>query len=201
MSKRSRKRRQVDRTERVLPTPEAAQHHRPWPMMLLLHAGPEGDGIDSDEFEAGIEIVETFRSLTAAQQLRGADLDEVAVRSAHQLSDRAAMMIAVWFEWSAQVGPGASLLVDWIEDAAPIRSVVVLRAGMRRWLKVKRDMLRSLDTQPRSVLTSPARSSVGDQGHALPITNAPTPIRQVTSTDRRARAPTQSAHRPAASKR
>src|SRR3954451_6828273 len=96
---RKHRRRPVDRAERVKPTPEAAQHSRPWPLMLLLHLGPDADGIDSDEFEALIEIVQTFKALTAELQLHGTAMshEQRYNGASPELSDRLALMTNVWF--------------------------------------------------------------------------------------------------------
>jgi len=197
------RRRKVERAERVKPPPEAAQHARPWPLQELLRLGPEGDGIDADEFEAAIEIVETFKMLTAELQVHGvraADLHGIA--SSRQLSDRAAFMISIWFQWSMQVGPIAGQLVDQIEDALPIRSPAILRAGLRRWLKVRHDMQRGLDREPRKMLTMRSEPQVrGDRGYALPISHPSSPVRQVARAARSAGTPAQAAHRSAAAKR
>jgi hypothetical protein len=193
--KRNR-RKQVERTERVKPPPEAAQHHRPWPMMMLLHLGPDANGIDADEFEAGIEIVETFKAITAEMQVRGT---RDGLPGSHEMSDRIAFMGNVWFEWTRQIGPVATHIVEQIEDAVPIHSPDALRLALRRWLKVKRDLLRAVDKQPSTVLTYVDAVYVrGDRGHALPISRPSPPTHQVTRT---ARAPTQAAYRCATAKR
>lgn len=174
--RRDRKRgsRQVDRSERVKPTPETLAKLKPWPMQSLLHAGPEHDGIDADEFEAAIEIVETFKGFTARLQAHGIALAEPrAMEYAHDLvgemSDRLAMMVNVWFEWCWQIGPVATQLVEQIEDEQPIRSVTLLRMALRRWLKVKHDLFRPIDSTPERLTACGQRSvSAGDRG-AIPI--------------------------------
>lgn len=202
MTRKNRKRRTVDRAERVKPTPEAAQHHRPWPLMLLLHQGPDANGLDVDEFEAGIEIVETFKALTHGLGIAALSIEfeKVAANYSDPMSDRAALMIGVWFRWCHEIGPVATQLVEQIEDASPIRSVEVLRFGLRRWAKLKHDVLRGIDNHPHILTGSAWRDlPAGDRGaHAVPISHSQTPLRQVPS---RAGAPAQAALRSATSKR
>lgn len=203
MSKRRRP--NVDRTERVKPTPEAAQHHRPWPLMLLLHQGAADGGLEADEFEACIEIVETFKALVADCMIRPSHLERISLAQAFGgMSDRAAVMTNVWFTWSKEIGPAATHIVEQIEDSVPIRSPELLRLAARRWLKIRRDMLRSLDSEAQRMrLTAPVTSSYGethngDRGYALPISPPPTPTSQRPSA---VRAPTQGAHRSVTPKR
>jgi hypothetical protein len=150
--RRAVRRAKVNREERSAPPPEAAQHHRPWPLQVLAHQGV----IDSDEFEAAIELVETFRAITAELQAKGLSLGDPRglYGGSGAMSDRAAFMSAVWFEWSFRVGPVATQLVEQIEDTTAIRSPVVLRLGLRRWLKVKDDLRRNrIDKPLHRVLT------------------------------------------------
>lgn len=206
-----RSRGKVARTERVKPPPEAAQHHRPWPMQVLLARGPEGDGIDSDEFEAGIELVETFRALTSSLQAKGVSLGEphtVSSPGGTSMSDKAAMMTEVWFTWCRDVGPVATQIVEMVEDQIPIRSPAVLRLALRRWLKVRSDTYhhhRTANPQPQRIVDSvPSNmltidrglfSATGDRGHALPITR-PSPPTRTQQGQGTGRALTQAAHRP-----
>lgn len=152
--RRAAKRKRVDRTERIKPPPEAAQHRRDWPLQTLLALGPEADGIDSDEFEAAVELVETYRALTAELQARGAQIEALPVHTATRgMSDSVARMCAVWFAWSEFVGPVATHIVEQIEDEMPIRSVAILRAGLRHWLRLKPAVLQNLDNTPGFRLT------------------------------------------------
>ncbi len=158
---RKARRRQVDRTERVLPPPEAAQHFRPWPMQTLLALG-HPDGIDADEFEAALQIVETFRTLTLEIGERHQSMEQRIGISATSfaMSDRDAERCACWFEWSLHLPTGLpSRLVAWIEDDAPIGSVEVLRRACRLWDRVRSDRAKppvaAVDKTPRHMLTLP----------------------------------------------
>lgn len=181
---RNARRRQVDRTERVLPTPEAAQHHRAWPMQELLARGAKDGGLDADEFEAAVEIVETFKVLVADLDVHGTFSGEARGVSGGEhgfMSDRNAERCAVWFEWSMHLPRGMpTRLVAEIEDEQPISSVAELLHACRRWLKVKHDRSRVVDNHPSAVLTLPlaeVRPS-GTSRHAPPPSSrsAPTPL-------------------------
>lgn len=154
---RRRRRGKVDRSERVLPPPEAAQHHRPWPMQVLLAAG-HPDGIEADEFEAALQIVETFKALVRTVDMTSTTLDRVGAITAPRdsLSNRDAELCAVWFEWSARLPLGLPpRLVGWIEDEVTIGSVEVLRRACRLWDRVRHDRQRgvsALDNPPYPVL-------------------------------------------------
>lgn len=153
-AKLRRHRRRVDRTERVKPPPEAAQHLRAWPMQTLLAAGHPA-GIDAQEFESALQIVETFRVLTSELGMRGAEggleRGSIGAESAKaEMSDRDAERCACWFEWALRLPVGLpTRLVAWIEDELPIVSVDVLRRACRLWDKVRGD--RASDNRPRRV--------------------------------------------------
>jgi hypothetical protein len=182
--RRKQRRAHVDRTERVKPTPEAAQHHRPWPMQALLALGAKAGGLDADEFEAALEICETWRALTLGLGVAGLSLDvEHIGASSRAMSDRDAERCAIWFAWSLELPRGLpARLVSEIEDAQPIGSVDVLRHACRRWLKVKADRARPIDKQPAPMLTLRASSSVSAKlppppsarsAPAVPLSRAP----------------------------
>lgn len=156
-SKKGHARRKVDRSERVLPPPEAAQHHRPWPLQSLLVAG-HPDGIDADEFEAALQIVEAFRALTLQLGTQSLPLEAERVAGWHGgMSDRDAERVACWFEWSLRLPTGLPpRLVGWIEDEQSIGSVEVLRRACRLWDRVRSDRKRgvsAVDKPPSVVLT------------------------------------------------
>jgi hypothetical protein len=145
--RRAERRARVERAERVKPPPEAAQHRRTWPLQALLVAG-HPDGIDADEFEAALQIVETFKALTAQLGILPARLDDT-IGGSSGLSDRDADRIACWFEWSARLPLGLpTRLVAWIEDELPIQSVELLRRACRQWDRVRSDRAKD---QPRGV--------------------------------------------------
>jgi hypothetical protein len=164
------RRRQVDRTERVMPPPEAAQHHRPWPMQTLLAAG-HPDGIDADEFEAALQIVETFKALVVGLGMVAITPERLMGDiggTTGGMSDRDAERCACWFEWSLRLPTGLPpRLVGWIEDDLPIGSVDVLRRACRLWDRIRGDRAKppvaAIDKTPRHMLTLSPLFSVGEQ--------------------------------------
>jgi hypothetical protein len=183
------RRRQVDRTERVLPPPEAAQHYRPWPMQLLLAAGPEHGGIDSDEFEAALQIVETFKALVRTMDMTSSTLERFGVVTAPRsgMSERDARMIAVWLSWSLLLPRGVpARLVAWIEDEQAISSVVVLRHACRLWDRTRAQLAKEncplpVDTEMKPVrLTNSASLPYGETA-ARPVNLPVQPFHRVDS--------------------
>lgn len=170
------RRRQVDRTERVLPPPEAAQHRRPWPMQTLLAAG-HPDGIDADEFEAALQIVETFKALVVGLGMAAIPPERLlgdVGGTVGGMSDRDAERCACWFEWSLRLPLGLPpRLVAWIEDDATIGSVEVLRRACRLWDRVRSDRAKppvaAVDKTPRHMLTLSPRFPVGERINARPV--------------------------------
>ncbi|HKV14529.1 MAG TPA: hypothetical protein VJQ81_05765 [Reyranella sp.] len=165
----------MDRTERVAPPPEAAQHYRPWPMQALLIAG-HPDGIDADEFEAALQIVETFKALVAEVGTKALLIDgeRIAAGHHHAMSDRDAERIACWFEWSAHLPLGLpTRLVAWIEDELPMGPVEVLRRACRLWDRIRRDRAKppvaALDTMAPHMLTIPRRDLCRNETIARPV--------------------------------
>ena len=161
------RRRQVDRTERVLPPPEAAQHKRAWPMQDLLALGAKDGGLDADDFEAALQIVETFKVLTLGLGIAGLtlEIEHIATEGhvAGGMSERDAERCAVWFTWAREMPHAVAWrFVAEIEDEKPISSVDELRTACRRWLKIKSDRTRTIDKAPRDMLTLPARSSLAE---------------------------------------
>lgn len=138
--RRAERRAKVNRGERIKPTPETLAKLRPWPMQQLLIAGPDQGGIDANEFEAALQIVEAFRVLVADIDLRSQLIECERVNQLNYdfrstgMSERDAERCAIWFEWSARLPAGLPpRLVAWIEDETPIGSVAVLRHGCRLW--------------------------------------------------------------------
>jgi hypothetical protein len=167
--KRTRSQRKADRranvrrAERVLPSALAEHKKRPWPLMGLLVLGPEGDGIDADDFEAALQIVEAFKAFTHQLGFPNHLVEDRifagAFRDDLRMSERDARLAVLWFTWSTHLPKGLpSRLVRWIEDDEPIVSVKVLRRACRLWLKAKRDQAgeaQDVDKTPGDVLTLP----------------------------------------------
>ena len=175
-ARKRRRRAQVERSERVKPPPEAAQHHRPWPMQLLLQAGPEGGGIDADEFEAALQIVETYKALVRTLDIAAAALERIAAVPAPRtsMSDRDAELIACWFDWSQLLPRGLPpRLVHWVEDDEPIGSVAVLRRACRLWDRCRSERAKGcpppVDKTAPGVLTISRALVIAPDFNASPV--------------------------------
>jgi hypothetical protein len=174
-NRRRKTRHAVERGERVKPTPETIAKLKPWPMQTLLAQGAEDGGIEADEFEAAIEIVEAFKAITIATGDRHQWSPERIgiVSTADSMSDHDAFLAAVWFEWAKPYGARAAHIAASIEDAEPIGSIVELRTACRRWLKARADLTRPskpIDMPPDLGLPVTASKSLHlpSMPHALP---------------------------------
>src|SRR5262245_55537596 len=98
-----KRRRAVDRTERVKPSPLAEAKKRPWTMMVLLDRGPEAQGISAEQFEAGIDVAEAYEALTRMLGYRAASPDAVVAHRGWDrflsMSAREARMIGIYLAW------------------------------------------------------------------------------------------------------
>ena len=120
-------------------------------MQALLVAG-HPHGIDAQEFEAALQIVEAFRSLAPELQPRPARLDDARGGGLSDMSDRDAERAAVWFAWARRLPAGVpTRLVAEIEDVQPVRSVDVLRHACRLWDDERAAMRRGENSCPRPV--------------------------------------------------
>jgi hypothetical protein len=220
MSKKARarraakRRRQVDRAERVKPSPLAEAKKRPWSMQVLLEAGREGGGIDADQHEAALEIVDCYRGITAEVRCSHTDLENhrhcPSMKPAgYGDAQRSALYLAWCHEILRRMRLRPAIVVGWIEDTASPIAVELLSRALDLWLQTKHELGRDqrLTPTPRidNLPTLPA--SVGADHHSLPFvmsgpayaptpTPAPRALVQVTSpTPSRA----QGTHRPAPS--
>lgn len=119
-----RRRRAVDRTERVKPSPLAEAKKRPWIMMVLLDRGPEAQGISAEQFEAGIDVAESFEALTRALGYRAASPETVLAQRGwdrfQSMSAREARMIAIYLAWAPELQRRLRLrghvVMEWVQD-------------------------------------------------------------------------------------
>lgn len=141
-TRRSRQRRAVNRGDRVKPTPETLAKLRPWTLRELLIAGPEGGGIDADQFSAADEIVSAFRAITVELGYRPLIFDRVS-RATYGMSPRAERLATIYLAW----GPSFQLwchcrphvVVEWIEDQRTIDNgaVSLLRRALDLWQRCR----------------------------------------------------------------
>jgi len=201
MNKKNRRRKQrrskVERAERVKPPAEAAQHHRTWPMQALLALGAKDGGLDADEFEAALEIVDAFHAFTLHLGFQSKLVEDRVFTGAYvepTPSDRAAEQVATWLAWSLLMPRGVPTRVAaWIEDEQAIASVEVLRQACRLWLKVRSDRRRAaekIDNQPSGVLPMPVKWISHSGTNPLP---PPSSARSAPATP--SRAPAVASHR------
>ena len=120
----AKRRRAVDRTERVKPSPLAEAKKRPWTMMVLLDRGPEAQGISAEQFEAGIDVAEAFEALTRALGYRAASPEAVLAHRGWDrflsMSSREARMIAIYLAWAPELQRRLRLrghvVMEWVQD-------------------------------------------------------------------------------------
>ena len=120
----AKRRRAVDRTERVKPSPLAEAKKRPWTMMVLLDRGPEAQGISAEQFEAGIDVAEAFEALTRTLGYRAASPEAVLAHRGWDrflsMSAREARMIAIYLAWAPELQRRLRLrghvVMEWVQD-------------------------------------------------------------------------------------
>lgn len=135
--RRAKKRKAVNRAERVAATPETLAKLKPWPMQDLLRLGPENNGISSGQFEAALKIVEAFKIITHGIGFKPLDLARVGHGSG-ELGAGACRLWNIYIEWGnafqrrAQLAPHT--IVEMVEDDRPIGAgavwLVALAADM-----------------------------------------------------------------------
>jgi hypothetical protein len=119
-----KRRRAVDRTERVKPSPLAEAKKRPWTMMVLLDRGPGAQGISPEQFEAGIEVADAFEALTRMLGYRAASPEAVVAHRGWDrflsMSAREARMIAIYLAWAPELQRRLRLrghvVMEWVQD-------------------------------------------------------------------------------------
>ena len=144
-TRRSRRRRAVNRGDRVKATPETLAKLRPWTLRELLIAGPDDGGIDADQFEAANQIVEAFRELTRHLGYKPVTIDRITPGSTDMppRAERLATIYLLWgnaFQHRWHCRP--HVVVEWIEDQRVIDdrgAVPLLRRGLDLWDRVRSD--------------------------------------------------------------
>lgn len=147
-----RRRANVMRIERVDPTPETLAKLRPWTMAELLKLGPEGGGIDPNQHEAGVEIVDAYRALTKELGYRPLDLQRVG-RGTVEMGPRELRLATIYLAWASKFERRfmrrAPIVICWIEDELPI-SVVdmpMLKGALNLWEAIRSDVDRAVSTK------------------------------------------------------
>jgi hypothetical protein len=148
--RRSRKqRRSVRRSERVKPSALAEAKKRAWPMQALLERGRENVGIDADQFECAVEIVDAFKAITRALGFRPVVLNSIA-RTAVEMSPRDERLASTYLLWGTDLVKRFLLrphvVVEWIEDERAFGddAVPTLSKALDLWDKHRTDYGRTL---------------------------------------------------------
>jgi hypothetical protein len=155
------RRRAVDRTERVKPSPLAEAKKHPWTMMVLLDRGPEAQGISAEQFEAGIDVAEAFEVLTRTLGYRAASPEAVLVHRGWDrflsMSTREARMIAIYLAWATELQRRLRLrghvVMEWVQDERSLTAADLpkLIRALDLWCK-HRDEWRTKNLTKPSVL-------------------------------------------------
>jgi hypothetical protein len=133
---RKRKTRRVVRTDRVQATPETLAKLKPWPMQELLAKGRHGGGLESDQFEAALQIVEAFGVISHGLGYKPTDLSRVG-HGTGDISPRQCRLWNIYVAWGneylrrTRIRP--HVVVDLVEDSramdpAGVRLVVLAAA-------------------------------------------------------------------------
>src|SRR5215475_11875605 len=161
----TKRRRAVDRTERVKPSPLAEAKKRPWTMMVLLDRGPEAQGISAEQFEAGIDVAEAYEALTRMLGYRAASPEAVVMHRGWDrflsMSAREARMIAIYLAWASELQRRLRLrghvIMEWVQDERSLTAADLPKfiRALDLWCK-HRDKWRAdhLTNPPSRVLTT-----------------------------------------------
>lgn len=143
--RRNRKRKAVDRFERVPPTPETLAKLKPWTMSELLRLGPDAGGIDHEQYEAAIEIVDAYAAITRELGYRPTDLVRVG-KGQGGMSPRDLRLSSIYLRWADDIEDRlrirAPRIVGWIEDhdaRLSLGDLPALLVALDRWGRVKLD--------------------------------------------------------------
>lgn len=119
--------------------------------MTLLERGPDQGGIDAEQFEAAIEIVEAFDALT--RDLGFAGSGEIIVAGSRQplwlqknLTARELRLVTIYVEWAPavprflQLRP--SVIVEWVQDerAMDEDDIAILQRATTMWVLTRLDL-------------------------------------------------------------
>jgi hypothetical protein len=159
----AKRRRAVDRTERVKPSPLAEAKKRPWTMMVLLDRGPEAQGISGEQFEAGIDVAEAFEALTRTLGYRAASPEAVLAHRGWDrflsMSAREARMIAIYLAWAPELQRRLRLrghvVMEWVQDERSLTAADLPKfiRALDLWCKHRDEWRAENLTKPSQELT------------------------------------------------
>jgi hypothetical protein len=140
----ARRRKPVDRSERVKPSALAEAKKRPWIMQQLLQRGPDNDGTTAEQHEAAIEIVDGFTALTRIVSMRGASPDRglIGTDATHaDFGPRALRLVSIYLRWATELLQRHHLrgfvVVEWInmERALGCSHIPLLVRALDLWTR------------------------------------------------------------------
>jgi len=140
--RRSKKRKAVNRSERVAATPETlAKLQRDEIQEMLLR----NDGIDEQEVEALLKIEEAWRVIQDEVSALGGWAPERVGGGDHEMSNRAARLWTIWNVWATEFQrqttiKGAQIAL-WVTErrSLPEGSAAILKRAARLWDRFEDD--------------------------------------------------------------
>lgn len=122
--RRNRKRQTVKREERCAATAETIAKLRPWPMQDLLRRGPHAGGLDSQQFESALLIVEAFDVITRGLGFKPIDLGAIGGGGSGEMGPRDERLWMIYIAWANEFQRRAKcrphVVVGWVKDERPI---------------------------------------------------------------------------------
>ncbi len=143
-----KKAREVNREERIKPTPETAEKLQPHPMELLLQRGREYGGIDTDQWQCAEEIVDAYAAVAPSLGLVSADLDRIGGNARNDnMGPHAEHLTELWFAWALEMRRRWRLkrpvaIVERISSQHVMTptSAALLGKALDLWAKVRHDL-------------------------------------------------------------
>jgi hypothetical protein len=166
MSKKRKSRKQpriVRRGDRVKPSAMAEAKKQPWRLQALLVLGRDDGGVDADQFECAVEVVDAFKAITRQLGYRPVVLSAIA-RTANEMSPRDDRLASTFLAWGTDLVKRFLLrphvVVEWIEDERTMNDddVRLLSKALDLWDKHRtetgRALRRGIDNAAREGFTS-----------------------------------------------
>lgn len=151
-AKRTPRSRRIARIPREPMLPRAA-----WLLNILLERGRDREGIDAEQFESAVEIVDAFKAITREVGYRPLDLERIGVgRRDRDMSPREVRLSVIYFGWGVElirrlfIRP--HVVVEWIEDERQldVGALPVLSKSLDLWDKIRGDLDGNLAAQRRA---------------------------------------------------
>jgi hypothetical protein len=135
----------------------AERKKRPWSMQELLRLGPDKGGIDADQFEAGIQVVEARRALTIGLDYPNAVSLEPRPDGGAQgeASPRDVRLVTVYLAWGVELGLRLGVrahdVAGWVNGDDRPPAILLLTRALDLWDRVRDDHDRAAraDRAPR----------------------------------------------------